>query len=325
MTHTSTHLHSLWLRFKKGLCDERGLAEGIYRHVLNNPGRFTLANVALEERHDLLASMYTRLIKAIHAYSQNNSSFDAYIHSIIHWQKVERKRQECSLVQGEAIAWRYRHLEELRDNETRYPGYLAEKIPVKSPLGSKKQHLILLLKLCPTLSDGLVERFASCTGIPSKTLFAMVEQVKTIYMGVSGRLDYERKREEYWARIVLLQGQLDSDILTSRERSVMEGKLALTKTRLANLKRRQGPQAAGVRNWIIARVLGISQSSVSSSLRAFRRLVSHKEGTDMQPEGKKRVNSCIPADGGKQSPCQYRNSNATSDTKHSATPLPNPV
>lgn len=273
-----TQLHKHWLRFKKGLCDERACAEAIYLHVLNNPGRFKLANFHQDERHDLLASMYPRLIKALHAYSPGSSSFDAYIHSIVHWQKVELKRQECSLAQGEAIAWRYRRLEELRDNETRYPGYHAEKSPVTRKFGSKKQHLILILKLCPNLSDALIERFAPCTGIAVKTLFALVEQVKTIYMGVSGRLEYERKREECWARIILLQGTLDAEPASQKEREVIEHKLALVKTRLKRLKQHQGPQAVGVRNWIIAKVLGVSQSSISSSLRAFRKKVSAKTG-----------------------------------------------
>lgn len=274
MQETSSVLHYKWLAFYRQECSERDLAEFIYRHVLSHPARFKLCALDPDARHELLATLYPRIIKGIHRYREGSASFDAYIHSMVKWGILENNKRSERMLIGERIAWQHHWTEEVNENEDRYPGFSRTFASLNAKTGSKRQQLILILKTAPLLGPQTIFALSKAIGMPGNTLMALIEQVNTLSLGSKRRLEYQRKLRENWAQIVMLRGLISRAMIIGRERSSLCARLSSLEHRRQKLMEIEGKNALCIRNREVAQILGISISTVSSSLRFFSKFLS---------------------------------------------------
>ncbi len=266
-----SNLHEDWLAYREGEFDEKGLVERVYRYVMANPKRFYLMALSKDERHELFADFFNRFLKAGRRYKEDKGNFDAYIHSMLHWVLLESWRKRERFQQVENMVWEVRAFEEACEATSFYNASFNNIEQIAYPsIGSARQRLFLILKVAPLISKESVPLLARGVDMPAETLFALLDQVKTISFGEERRLSYRSKIEYYSARILTLKGILEKKGHTPKNRELYTYQLRRTEEKKERLQEIQGRNILTVQNRIIAQVLGVSASTVSASLRLLR-------------------------------------------------------
>jgi DNA-directed RNA polymerase specialized sigma24 family protein len=266
---SASPLSDLREQYLQGRLNRKDFEGRIFQFLLDNYQRFHLFNRDRDAFADYLCWLYPRLRRAIDAYKEVGSSFDAYICSIVRWSSKEYRSRETDHRITECACWEARAEEDLATGECT-PVYMeAEESfePVKNP----RQVLILLLKSYFFVSDDFIARVAPAIGVSPDKLTLMVDKLRELRGERESEIrDLQEQLHCQYYRCVAYRKQLESLAETAARRETMQGRLERAQMRYASIKKRLAAINRDASNSQIARVLDIPKGTVDSTLYAIK-------------------------------------------------------
>ncbi|MDR1325371.1 MAG: hypothetical protein LBK00_04965 [Treponema sp.] len=262
-------LNNLREQYIGGQLSRKDFEGRIFQFILNNYKRFHLFNHDRDAFTDYLGWLYPRLSRAIDAYKEVGSSFDAYIGSIVRWSYKEYRSRATDHRITERACWETRATEDVATGECT-PAYLADESfrPVKNP----RQVLILLLKSYSFVSDDFIARVSPAIGVSPDKLVSMINKLHELREEREEEIrNLQDKLDCQYYRCVAYQKQLESLPETAARREIMRGRLERAKTHYAAIKQRLAAINRDASNSQIAKVLDIPKGTVDSTLYAVKR------------------------------------------------------
>ncbi|MDR0636287.1 MAG: hypothetical protein LBF87_04340 [Treponema sp.] len=267
---SSLPLNSLWNQYTQGLLTRKDFEESIFRFLLENYKQFNLFHRDRDEFADYLCWLYPSLSRAIDAYKEAGSSFDAYICSIVRCSAKTRYVRETEHHLTEYACWEARAEEELTLSE-HIPAYLDAEESLK-PVRNPRQVLILLLKSYFFVSDDFIVRVAPAIGISLEKLTAMLDKLRELRMDHDEKiLQLKEQLHLQYYRCMAYQKRLEALCEYSSHREVLCGYLARAYSSYALLKERLAHVNVEPSNREVAEVLGIPKGTVDSTLYTLKR------------------------------------------------------
>jgi uncharacterized protein with von Willebrand factor type A (vWA) domain len=249
----------------------------IFEYILKNPQRFYLFNWREDKRIDYLCWLYPRLSKAIDAYRDIGSSFEAYIGSLVHWSAREYRSQEANHEVTEYACWKAR-AEESELGEDEAPYLESEKRPRENP----RHILVLLLKSYALVSDDFLEHIAKSIGMKAERLKALVSRIKEKRARRDEEIRWLREciYSQYY-RCISFEERLDAEAKGTARYEELEGKVERAKERMGRMRRRLASARTDASNRQVAEVLGIPKGTVDSNLHAIKRKLGSEQAVGL--------------------------------------------
>jgi len=271
----SLTLNELYSRYTTGLLTRESFETAIFRKIKKNMHQLGLTGWNREERDDFISSLYPRLSRAIDKYQETGSTFEIYINTLVRLTAKEYCMNAARDYVKETAAW----ITQIPDmyvyeNETEYDDYAGAETedsekPVK--LKNPRQLLILILKCCNYVTDDFLEKVSPRLGIKPETLNAMIDRLKKQreerVMEVS--LMRERVGNQLY-RVIFYQKELEALTENSVIAQRMKKRLEHGRIRLRRMRRRLARVRLDPTNLQIAKLLGLSKSTVDSVLYTLR-------------------------------------------------------
>ncbi len=271
-------LTSLLNLYRRGDMGKKELEERIVRFILENPGKFYLANWTNDRRVDCIAWVYPRLSKAIDTYKDKGTTFESYLATLLYWSSREYRSRDAEHGMVERACWEARCEDMFACDEMGMYGMFAcveEEEPLRNVSGrtiKQREILILLCKSYWFVSDSFLERIAPVIGMKHCELQKLMDRmrqtrethdegVRKLIMGI---------HSQYY-RCICLEKRLKDmrDGETHYERLTELRRKA--RLRLASMKRRLSGLRVDASNRQVAEVLGIPTGTVDSTLYKIKR------------------------------------------------------
>lgn len=273
---SSQPLNDLRNQYTQGLLTRKDCEERIFRFLLENYKQFNLFNRDRDEFTDYLCWLYPCLNRAIDAYKETGSSFDAYIYAIVRRSAKARAVREAAHYRTEYAYWEARAEEELLLGEDAPPYLDPEESP--KPVSNPRQVLILLLKSYFFVSDDFVARVAPAVGIRVEDLLTMLDKLRAWYRERDGKtLQLKEQLHVQYYRCVVLRKRLElfSEHDDSLHKALVCRYLKRAYSSYMVIKQRLSGMNLKPSNRQIAEVLGIPKGSVDSTLFVLKQKVKY--------------------------------------------------
>ena len=269
--HTTASLNDLYADFSAGLLEKRELEKAIYqtldKEIQPWPG------IGREDYEDFISWLYTRINRAITAYRQTGSSFEAYIGTLVRLTAKEYRLRLLRSRISESSAW-ITQITELRASDVyvceQAPYYadIAEAVPVDlQKMKNSRQLLILVLKCCNYVSDDFLERVSPRLGIQPEVLYEMVDRLREQRIKREGEINLLRERVTcQFFRCVVHEKTMENMPHDSPLAQMIHERQRRGRIRLAKMRRRLEQLRPDPSNLQIAKVLGVSKGTVDSAL-----------------------------------------------------------
>jgi len=268
-------LNELYARYTDGLLTRESFEVAIFRIIKKNMHPLGLSGWNREERDDFISSLYPRISRAIDRYEETGSSFEVYINTLVRLTAKEYCINAARSYVKETAAW----ITQIPDmyvyeNEAEYDDRFesetedAEK-PVK--LKNPRQLLILILKCCNYVTADFLEKVSPQLGIKPETLNAMIDRLKK--QREERIMEFSLMRERagnQLYRCIFYQKELEAltenNIIAQR----LKKRLEHGRIRLKRMRRRMARARLDPSNLQIAKLLGLSKSTVDTVLFNLR-------------------------------------------------------
>ncbi|MDR1400194.1 MAG: hypothetical protein LBJ41_09755 [Treponema sp.] len=267
---SSLPLNGFWNQYKQGLLSRRDFEDYIFRFLLENYKQFNLFKRDRDEFIDYLCWLYPSLGRAMDAYKETGSSFDAYICSIVRCSAKLYSLREADHHITEYAYWEARAEEELMMGEN-VPAYLDEEESLK-PVKNPQRVLILLLKSYLFVSDDFLVRVAPAIGVSIEDLNAMLDKIRKLRMESDEKiLQLKEQLHIRYYRWVSYRKRLEASSEYPSQRKLLLGYLQRAHSNYASIKQRLANISLEPSNRQVAEVLGIPKGTVDSALYILKR------------------------------------------------------
>ena len=289
MEHTSV-MTELRKEYLMGKCTKKELEGSIFQYLLNNYAKYHLYRGSREDWNDLLADLYPRISRAIDTYKDVGSSFDTYIHTMIHWAYKDHQNRRTSHQVTEYTWWRARAEESMAGSpeteyntgvqeissgmESRKPEtafYYARQELINGKF-SAKQILILFLKSYYFINDKIVTQVSASLGIKKEKLLDMVDKLRMIRKKREDEIkEIEAGIESQYYRCIVYQKRLMYSIQGSSSHGKLNVLLERARRRFKLMRKRLKGIRFDATNCQIAEILNIPKGTVDSTLDSIKR------------------------------------------------------
>ncbi|MDL2229360.1 hypothetical protein LJC14_03835 [Treponema sp. OttesenSCG-928-L16] len=244
------------------------LESTMFEYILNNRNRFGLYSWEHDLWVDYLAWLYPRLCRCIDRYKNKDSSFDAYIGSIIKWSAKEYLAREADHGITEQACWTAKSADqEVLEEEPEYGEITAAFSPVPNP----RQVMALLLKCYYFISEDFIARAAPAVGVNKEKLRALVDKLRILRLEKEEEIRglQERITCQFY-RCMAFEQRMKAAPEGSARREHMEKSLGNARKRLQSMRKRLASFRLEASNREVAEVLGIPKGTVDSNLYALK-------------------------------------------------------
>jgi DNA-directed RNA polymerase specialized sigma24 family protein len=261
-------LNDYYANYTAGLLKKNDLECAILSAVREDVNRFGLSGWSKDDYDDYISSLYPRMSRAIDTYREAGSSFETYIGTMVRLTAREYRSRQVRSYMEETAAWIIQ-LPELYacESEPAYNEPIAEEPESPIKLNNPRQLLILILKCYNHVSPEFLEKVSPSLGMEPETLIKMINQLK-------------EQREKYDAELVTMREKINNQfyrcILFEKKLKVLsadnptaqrlQNQLERGRIRLSNMRRRFARKRINPPNRQIAKLLGLSKSTVDAVL-----------------------------------------------------------
>jgi DNA-directed RNA polymerase specialized sigma24 family protein len=260
-------LSELYRRYKRGALKKKEFEGSIFQYLMDNFERYHLFEGNQDRWIDFLGWLYPRLSRAVDAYRETGSSFDAYISAILRWSAKEYRSKEAGHHATEFACWKAR-AEELAvcSPEPEYQELKAQSPPYPGA-ATPRQILLLLLKSYYFVSEDFLNRVAANIGIENETIRRMIDELRRLRTEREEEIGTlkERIHTQYY-RCLSFQYRLVSAIPGTAMYEKLKGRFERAKKRFFSMRNRLEGIRVTATNGQIAEVMGIPKGSVDSGL-----------------------------------------------------------
>lgn len=272
--HTTATLNNLYESYAAGSMDKKNLEEAIFTMLKNDEQLSSGWNP--EDFNDYVSWLYPRIRQAINNYNEEGSSFGTYVGAMLRLSAKEFRYRQMRNYTAESAAW----VTQIPDMRTCEPeveyiecdakkSIQPEKMPLK--LNNPRQLLILVLKCCGSISLDFAERISAYLEMPPDTLMGMFSQLKEMRKKRENEILRLRGKSnnlfcQYLYCDQLLRAMPEENCFTQRLREQREQK----RKRLTVVRKRLSSLQPNPSNSQIAKLLGLSKSTVDSTLHTLK-------------------------------------------------------
>ena len=268
----TTSLNTLYADYSAGLLEKRGFEGEIFKTLHAGKHRLYLPGLSREDRDDYISWLYPRISRAISAYQDTGSSFEAYIGTLIRMSVKEYRMRQVRSYVTESSAW----IAQIPDmyaceSEPQYNESVAVDTDKPVRLRNHRQHLILVLKCCNYVSDDFLEKVSPKLGLEPEVLRKMVGSLREMRVKREREIDLLRERAacQFFRCIVYersLRAMPDNCITAQR----LKERLKRGRNRLANMRKQLTRARLDPSHRQIAKILGIAKGTVDSALHNLK-------------------------------------------------------
>jgi DNA-directed RNA polymerase specialized sigma24 family protein len=269
-------LNDLYADYAVGLLEKRKFEGLIFRAIQKDIRSLCLPGWDREDYDDYTSWVFPRVSRAIDAYREVGSSFEAYIGTMIRLAAREYRLRQTHKSITESAAW-MAHAPDLYACES-IPEYdelvtlgKKEASPISALPRNPKQLLILVLKCCSHVSDDFLERVSPRLGIRPETLNGMIARLRERRVKREQEIQLLRERaNSQLCRCIVHEKNLRSMVEDSITAQRLKERLERGRNRLAKIRKRLARLRPDPSNLQIAEVLGISKGAVDSALYSLK-------------------------------------------------------
>ncbi|GHU09092.1 hypothetical protein FACS1894151_06190 [Spirochaetia bacterium] len=275
-------LAGLYSLYRSGELGKKDFEGYIFKAVLENYEAYEVKGWDKEDFTDFLCWLYPRFSRAIDRYADIGSSFDSYIHSMVHWSIKEYRRRQMEHQIVERTYWNEKNYEmTLKEEE---PSYLEEKKPDFEAVPNPRQVLFLLLKSYYHISEDFAQRVAGAIGMEKGQLMELIKDLREIRLEQEEEIRslQERIYSQYY-RVVSYEKRMRTSLSGMPYHERMKKCYHRGMKRLSKMRGRLNKLRTEASNRQIANLLGIAKGTVDSNLFAVRARRSDDEGEDDNP------------------------------------------
>ncbi|MDR2418766.1 MAG: hypothetical protein LBD79_06900 [Treponema sp.] len=263
---SSLPLRNLRNRYIQGLLTRKDFESGIFQVILNDYQQFSLFKSDRDAFSDYLCWFYPRLKRAIDAYNDVGSSFDAYIYSQVRlclkeYCSLKAKRRVIESAYWEARAEEAEAIEQI----------LVKAEDSFKPVKNPQQALILLLKSYYLVSEDFVARAAPALGMSVRKLYGLLDKIRKLRNKSDDKIYQQRElmyRQYY--HYVTYRKQLEALPKNSVQCEILLERTDKARLRHTLLKNQLASINHNASNQQVAEVLGISKGTVDAALYAIK-------------------------------------------------------
>ncbi len=261
-------LHYLYERFRAGKLGRHDFEAAIFRFVRDNPRRFKISGWREDDREEFIAELYPTIRKAIDAYRDVGSCFDAYAYTAIRWEARGYRSRKAEKATIERAYW-MTAAETASDEESFYScgNDAYDQDPQCPPSRKKRQILALTLKCCLKVSDDLCRRIAPSVGLRPDELESKLNGLRTL---VAERAVRRQELEElaaahYCRGMIMAAKAIEAPSYSDKKRR-FEKSAAVAKQRHANCRDRASKISVEATNREVAEALGVPKGTIDASI-----------------------------------------------------------
>jgi DNA-directed RNA polymerase specialized sigma subunit len=274
-------LNSYYEEYESDRIDMQTLVCRVFQYALNHAWTFGVHCVNQDECADFLGWYYPRLVSAIERYEPKPAgSFGIYINMMIRLAFKEYRRDEAIHTAAEEAYW---HEKAYEISLSQWGSCEKEEEPLDcvadscgkahEKLQNPRQILMLMLKSYYRLDESMIEKAAPMLGMNSGQLNDMLDHIRQIRFEKDNSIAIlkERIHSQYYKcvsyerRLALLSANHNQ----LRERLLK--KMELGRKRLEAMRRRLAETNMDASNSQIARVLGLTKSTVDTSMHKLKK------------------------------------------------------
>ena len=259
-------LNDLYADFSAGLLEKKEFEGAIFRVIEGDIRRFPW--FSQEDHEDYILWLYPRISRAITAYRETGSSFEAYIGTLV---RLTAKEYHLRLLRGsvaESTAW-IAQIPEMcvEENEPQYDEYTEVALEKPTKHKNPRQLLILVLKCCNFLSVDFLERISPKLGIEPEALRAMASRLMAQRAKREKAITLLRERATcQFFRCVFYERTLRSMPKDSVKAQQLTERLERGRNRLEKMRTRLARLRPDPSNRQIAKILGVAKGTVDAAL-----------------------------------------------------------
>jgi hypothetical protein len=272
--HDDQPLNSLYEQYKRGALTRAELECALFTFIRDQPWRYKLSGWDDDERDDFISDLYPVLGKAIDAYRETGSCFDAYLYSVIRWTAVGQRFRDSQNAAMERAYWREKSAEVTCDRDEEYSAddTGAERLSQSGVAKRPRQILVLTLKCCLLVSDDLCARVAAAVHIEPEELR---KQINGLRVRIAERMQRRKELEEQAAaqyyRCLVLEAKASAVPEQCGRREKYEKSAACARKKLGQLRARAARFSVEATNREVAEALHVPKGTVDASLFFLKR------------------------------------------------------
>ena len=268
MIEETEYLNNLLIEYRQGNTNRNDLEGKLFMYIQNHPRRFFLSVFNKDTRDDFLSWLYPRLSKAVDHYTDQGSSFDAYIITMVKLSAKEYglRKKEHRII--EKTWWDTKALEMMTAEEE--PEYADTPVPaVQKKVSNPRQVLMLLLKSYYYLSDTHLERLAPALGLEKEELYHMVDALRIIRLRQEETINGLKERIHcQFYRCLAFEKRMQSASFGTAHWYRMKKCLEKARRRLVSMRKRLRKMRTEATNEQVACIMGVKKGTIDSNLHA---------------------------------------------------------
>jgi len=270
-------LNELFGKFKENEIKRSDLEGYIYYYFFYNQDKSCLSHWKRDEYEDYVSWFYPRMRKAIDAYNDTGSSFEAFMHKFMHNSSKEYRVRITTRNVTEYSAWcamvpelyaREESPEYFHDNDK---NDLLKFISGQNFRKDTKRVLALILKCYNYVSDDFIDRIADRMELDAKQLREMINKIQKLRQKKDDAIFHMKERIycQYYRCFVY-----EKRLLLIQENTAAYNKLKVrhekAKLRLEKMRKRLSTIRTDATNKQVAEVIGVKKGTVDSSLHKLK-------------------------------------------------------
>ena len=266
-------INDLYSQYTSGEIKREEFEGTLYSYLVNNQDKTCLSHWKNDEYEDYVSWFYPNLQRAIDAYNEKGSSFEAFMHKFLLISSKEYHVRITTRSVIEYSAWSAR-VSEMYSHE-QPPAYLHEKtesviqqlIIDKKGRKNTRRILALILKCYHYVSDDFIDKISDAIGVDKNELREMVTRIRRMRQKRDDEIYLMKERiyRQYYRCIIY-----EKRLLLIQENTVIYNKLLVrlekARQRLENMRVRISKIRTDASNKQVADVIGIKKGTVDSSL-----------------------------------------------------------
>jgi hypothetical protein len=272
-------INKLYSNYSKGKINRGAFEGGIYDFFTFNKEKTCLCHWTLDEYEDYLSWFYPRLRKAVDAYIDIGSSFEAFLNKYILTSSKEYRTSITNKKLTEYSTWSARvpdmyvyenppeYLHENADTQERITRLVTEQSGRKNP----RRLLALILKCYYYVSDDFADSIAQKIGVDKRELALMIKKMRGMRQKRDDKI-YLMKERLYCQYYRCLVYEKKLELAKDNENFPVKLKLKAEKSRrrLENMRKRLLAIRVEATNRQVAEVIGVKKGTVDSSLYTLK-------------------------------------------------------
>ncbi|MDR2702294.1 MAG: hypothetical protein LBB72_07680 [Spirochaetaceae bacterium] len=269
MSNREQYLDTILQEYRQGYMSREALEEKIFVYIRENPHHFITGRHSADSRDDFISWLYPRLSRAVDRYSDQGSSFETYITTLVCLSAREygMRKKEHRITER---SWWDAKAQEMAVCEEEDPEYL-EEIHTPAKVSNPRQVLMLLLKTYYYIPDTRLARLAPALGLEKEELYRMIDKLRVLRLQREETINEMKERiHGQFYRCLAFEKRLKAASPNSAHWYRMKRCVEISQKRLISMRKRIQTMRMEATNEEIAHVLGIAKGTVDSNLYLIR-------------------------------------------------------